>query len=41
MVLPTSDLSDDVDTLKAMILVIAREQAANQSRLAAAAAEVA
>lgn len=41
MVLPTSDLPDDIDTLKAMILAMAREQAANETRLAAAAAEVA
>jgi len=41
MVLPASDLPDDVDTLKAMILAMAREQAANETRLAAAAAEIA
>lgn len=40
MVLPVSDLPDDVDALKAMILAMAREQAANETRLAAAAAEV-
>ncbi|MBB4233067.1 transposase [Rhizobium mongolense] len=41
MVLPASDLPDDVDTLKAMILAMAREQAANETRLATAAAEIA
>jgi len=40
MDLPVSDLPDDVDALKAMILAMAREQAANETRLAAAAAEV-
>ncbi|WP_436004470.1 transposase domain-containing protein, partial [Rhizobium sp. LjRoot30] len=41
MVLPVSDLPDDVDALKAMILAMAREQAANEARLATAAAEIA
>lgn len=40
MVLPVSDLPDDVDALKAMILAMAEERAANEARLAAAAAEV-
>lgn len=41
MVLPVSDLPDDVDALKAMISAMAREQAANEARLAAATAEIA
>ena len=41
MVLPVSDLPDDVDALKAMILAMAREQAANEARLATATAEIA
>lgn len=41
MVLPASDLPDDVDTLKAMILAMASERAANEAQLAAATAEVA
>lgn len=41
MVLPVSDLPDDVDALKAMILAMAHEQAANEARLATAAAEIA
>jgi transposase len=41
MVLPALDLPDDVDTLKAMIRAMALEQAANETRLAAAAAEIA
>lgn len=41
MDLPLNDLSDDVDTLKAMILAMAREQAAKETRLVAAAAEIA
>lgn len=40
MVLPVFDLPDDVDALKAMILAMAEERAANEARLAAAAAEV-
>jgi transposase len=41
MVLPVSDLPDDADALKAMILAMAREQAANEARLATATAEIA
>lgn len=41
MVLPAPDLPDDVAALKAMVLAMAREQAANEARLAAAAAEIA
>nr|WP_284284045.1 hypothetical protein [Mesorhizobium amorphae] len=41
MVLPAPDLPDDVDTLKAMILAMASERAANEAQLAAATAEVA
>lgn len=41
MDLHAPNLPDDIDTLKAMILAMAREQAANEARLAAAAAEVA
>ena len=41
MDLPLHDLPDDVDALKAMVLAMAREQAANETRLAAAAAEIA
>ena len=41
MVLPVSDLPDDVGALKAMILAMAREQAANEARLATATAEIA
>ncbi|MER8467619.1 hypothetical protein NKH02_33020 [Mesorhizobium sp. M1396] len=39
--LPAPDLPDDVETLKAMILAMASEQAANEAQLAAATAEVA
>jgi transposase len=41
MILPAPDLPDDVDTLKAMIVAMVREQAANETRLAVAAAEIA
>jgi hypothetical protein len=41
MILPAPDLPDDVDTLKAMIVAMAREQAANEIRLTVAAAEIA
>lgn len=41
MDLHAPNLPDDIDTLKAMILAMAREQAVNEARLAAAAAEVA
>lgn len=41
MVLPAPDLPDDVNTLKAMILAMASERAANEAQLAAATAEVA
>lgn len=41
MVLPAPDLPDDVDALKAMILAMASERAANEAQLAAATAEVA
>lgn len=34
MVLPVSELPDDVDALKAMVLAMAREQAANEARIA-------
>ncbi|MGX7877138.1 hypothetical protein ACVDG5_034940 [Mesorhizobium sp. ORM6] len=40
MVLPVADLSDDVDTLKAMILGW-RERAAKEAQIEAATAEVA
>ncbi|PBB98892.1 IS66 family transposase [Mesorhizobium sp. WSM3862] len=41
MVLSSPDLPDDVDTLKAMVLAMASERAANEAQLAAATAEVA
>ncbi len=41
MDLPLSDLPDDVDALKAMVLELAREQAAKEARLKAAEAEIA
>jgi len=41
MDLPLSDLPDDVDALKAMVLELAREQAAKEARLTAAEAEIA
>ncbi|UVK48054.1 IS66 family transposase (plasmid) [Mesorhizobium sp. AR07] len=41
MVLPGLALPDDVDALKAMILSMAREQAASEARIAASEAEVA
>ncbi|MBD9559608.1 IS66 family transposase [Ensifer sp. ENS03] len=41
MDLPLSDLPDDVDALKAMVLALAREQAAKEARLKAAEAEIA
>lgn len=41
MTLSALALPDDVDTLKAMILAMAEERAANEARLAAAAAEIA
>ncbi|WP_426289780.1 IS66 family transposase (plasmid) [Ensifer adhaerens] len=41
MDLPLSDLPDDVDALKAMVLALAREQAAKEVRLKAAEAEIA
>lgn len=41
MDLPLSDLPDDVDALKAMVLALAREQAAKEARLTAAEAEIA
>ncbi len=40
MVLPVSDLPDDVDALKAMISAMAEERAANEARLVAAQAEI-
>ena len=41
MDLPLSDLPDDVDALKAMVLALAREQAAKEVRLKVAEAEIA
>ena len=41
MDLPLHDLPDDVDALKAMVLAMAREQAAKEVRLKAAEAEIA
>ncbi|WP_454068170.1 IS66 family transposase [Brucella anthropi] len=41
MDLPLHDLPDDVDALKAMVLALAREQAAKEARLKAAEAEIA
>ena len=41
MYLPPQDLPDDVDALKAMVLAMAREQAAKEARLKAAEAEIA
>jgi len=41
MDLPPHDLPDDVDALKAMVLAMAREQAAKEARLKAAEAEIA
>ncbi|KGE79637.1 transposase, partial [Rhizobium sp. H41] len=41
MDLPPQDLPDDVDALKAMVLAMAREQAAKEARLKAAEAEIA
>lgn len=41
MDLPLSDLPDDVDALKAMVLALAREQAEKEARLKAAEAEIA
>jgi transposase len=41
MDLPPHDLPDDVDALKAMVLALAREQAAKEVRLEAAEAEIA
>ncbi|TXH83540.1 MAG: IS66 family transposase [Rhizobium sp.] len=41
MDLPLHDLPDDVDALKAMVLALAREQAAKEARLVTAAAEIA
>lgn len=41
MVLSSSDPPDDIDTLKAMVLAMASERAANEAQLAAATAEVA
>ncbi len=41
MDLPLSDLPDDVDALKAMVLALAREQAAKEARLKVAEAEIA
>ncbi|MGO6986864.1 IS66 family transposase [Rhizobium leguminosarum] len=41
MDLPPYDLPDDVDALKAMVLAMAREQAAKEARLKAAEAEIA
>jgi transposase len=41
MDLPLHDLPDDVDALKAMVLAMAREQAAKEARLVTAAAEIA
>ncbi|QXC52880.1 IS66 family transposase (plasmid) [Agrobacterium salinitolerans] len=40
MDLPLHDLPDDVDALKAMVLAMAREQAAKEARLKAAEAEI-
>jgi transposase len=40
MDLPLHDLPDDVDALKAMVLAMAREQAAKEVRLKAAEAEI-
>ncbi len=41
MDLPLNDLPDDVDALKAMVLALAREQAAKEARLKAAETEIA
>jgi transposase len=41
MVLPAPDLPDDVDALKAMVLSMAREQAASEARIAVAEARIA